>query len=70
MIINRGFGPTSNKKEKIMFTLEEAHKAIARLEHYIQLKLSKDEMEHVLCILVNTTFPSCNPVDLVQFMDD
>ena len=50
-----------------MFTLEEAYKAIARLEHYIQRKLSKDEMEHVLCILVNTTFPSCNPVDLVQF---
>ena len=50
-----------------MFTLEEAYKAIARLEHYIQRKLSEDKMEDVLGMLLNSTFPSCNPVDLVQF---
>ena len=50
-----------------MFTMEEAYKAIARLEHYIQRKLSEDEMEDVLGMLLNSTFPSCNPVDLVQF---
>ena len=49
-----------------MFTLEEAYKAIARLEHYIQRKLSEDEMEDVLGMLVNSTFPSCNPADLVK----
>ena len=51
-----------------MFTLEEAYKAIARLEHYIQRKLSEDEMEDVLGMLVNSTFPSCNPVDLMKFI--
>jgi len=49
-----------------MFTLEEAYKAIARLENYIQRKLLQDEIEHVLSILVHTSFPSCNPADLVK----
>ena len=49
-----------------MFTLEEAYKAISRLEHYIQRKLLQDEIEHVLSLLVHTSFPSCNPVDLVK----
>ena len=49
-----------------MFTLEEAYKAIARLENHIQRKLLQDEMEHVLSLLVHTSFPSCNPTDLVR----